>query len=419
MSALNHARRSAAGFTLVELMVALTGGLFISLAVFALARDSGRFYQREARIANATIGGLLGFERLRKDIARAGFMSSPNINQDIRQCGPTNATWPLNLRNLASIRVSGPGIVYPILGANNRTQQQVLLSGAYTSSDMYPVTVKTLGGATTIFRLQDSEPAALRLGGGSNPTQAMMDIAFPAGRGLRIVSYGRTYYGQIVGATGAPADLTVSVSSSPPIQSSDGNPCGLKPINSNVLPMISVVNFVHYDLRNLSSDAQTPQGQATYASLYTNSAQGPGEATRTELVRVEQDVNGNAIPFTEEIVAEYAVDFNVQLNAVTAISNLVDPVVSTITSTDALFAGFTGLSSIPGNRPDRIRSVRVRLGVRSREGDRDDTIADATGNGLFRFNLGVGGPGTVDAYARVRTFQADVALHNQADILWP
>ena len=57
MSAAIHARRSANGFTLVELMVALTGGLFVSLAVFALARDSGRFYQREARIANATIGG--------------------------------------------------------------------------------------------------------------------------------------------------------------------------------------------------------------------------------------------------------------------------------------------------------------------------------------------------------------------------
>ena len=106
-----------------------------------------------------------------------------------------------------------------------------------------------------------------------------------------------------------------------------------------------------------------------------------------------------------------------ELNAVTAI-NGVDPVVSTITAANAQFASFTGPSSA-GNRPDRIRSVRVRLGVRSREGDRADTIANTTGNGLFRFNLGLGGPGTVDAFARERTFQADVALHNQADILWP
>jgi len=55
-----------AGFTLVELMVALTGGLFVSLGgVFALARDSGpdftnaKFARRErnrrrvARLSNA------------------------------------------------------------------------------------------------------------------------------------------------------------------------------------------------------------------------------------------------------------------------------------------------------------------------------------------------------------------------------
>ncbi len=32
------------GFTLVELMVALSGGLFVTVVVFALARDASRFY---------------------------------------------------------------------------------------------------------------------------------------------------------------------------------------------------------------------------------------------------------------------------------------------------------------------------------------------------------------------------------------
>ena len=86
---------------MVELMVALMGGLFISLAVFALARDSGRFYQSEVRIANATVGGLLGFERLRTDIARAGLMSSPNINHDPAVCTKPDGTWPANLSKLA------------------------------------------------------------------------------------------------------------------------------------------------------------------------------------------------------------------------------------------------------------------------------------------------------------------------------
>ena len=46
---------SQCGFTLVELMVAMTGGLFMSLIVFALARDGARFYQRESRVADATM----------------------------------------------------------------------------------------------------------------------------------------------------------------------------------------------------------------------------------------------------------------------------------------------------------------------------------------------------------------------------
>ena len=45
-------RNVAGGFTLVELMVAMTGGLFLSIVVFALSRDASRFYQRESRIAN-------------------------------------------------------------------------------------------------------------------------------------------------------------------------------------------------------------------------------------------------------------------------------------------------------------------------------------------------------------------------------
>jgi hypothetical protein len=71
-----------------------------------------------------------------------------------------------------------------------------------------------------------------------------------------------------------------------------------------------------------------------------------------------------------------------------------------------------------GNQPELIRTLRVRLGVRSRESDRPadiaaDVDAGAT-QGLYRFNVG----GTGDTFARVRTFQADVALNNQMDVLW-
>jgi Tfp pilus assembly protein PilW len=413
----------SAGFTLVELMVALTGGLFVSLAVFALARDSGRFYQREARIANATVSALMGFERLRTDIGRAGYLASPNINRDPRVCGAPNASWPVNLRQLASIQISAPAVTYPVLTANGRAPQSLLLAGSYSSPDVFAAQITGTGSTTTV-QLEPSQPALLRLGNGANPTAATLGTVFSTGRAVRIVESGRTFYGQVAALPTGGAAPTVTLNSNPAIQLASGSAigCGLREITSGTaLATVNVVNFIHYDIRNLSTDPQTVTGQNTYASLYTSSAAGPGEAQRTELVRVEQDINGLAMASTEEVVAEYAVDFGLQLTAVTAITGCCDPQLGTILPGAGNFNTFAGSSYLSASTPELIRSVRVRLGVRSREGDRANDIASGGGanaGGLFRFNLGTGGAGTTDAYARVRTFQADVALRNQSDILW-
>ena len=212
------ARRGNAGFTLVELMVALTGGLFISLAVFALARDSGRFYQRESRIANATVSGLLGFERLRTDIARAGFLASPNAVLDPRVCAKPAAGWPLNVRNLSSIQVTAPATTYDALTANGRNPPLLRLAGSYASADQFSAYIDTpMGGATTVFHLTVDpvkQPALLRLGAGVLPDTAAMQTVFQNGRVLRIVQNGRQHYGQIVGAVGGAAP-TVTINTTP------------------------------------------------------------------------------------------------------------------------------------------------------------------------------------------------------------
>jgi hypothetical protein len=130
---------------------------------------------------------------------------------------------------------------------------------------------------------------------------------------------------------------------------------------------------------------------------------------------VELGITGQVIDGTEEIVAEYAVDLNVQVTAVTSTTGCCDPNLGVLSPGDPLFSTFTGPVFNTLNTPELIRSVRVRLGVRSREADRTATLANPANQGLFRFNIGSGTPET---FARVRTFQADVALHNQADILW-
>jgi len=405
-------RGDSAGFTLVELMVALTGGLFISLAVFALARDSGRFYQREARLANATVSGLIGFERLRADIARAGFLASPNIARDPRVCSAPNGQWPVGLRNLASIQVSAPAVNYPALQANNRTPPVLTLAGSYTSPDVYGAKIVP-GGSTVTFELSTIEGAGAlrRLGNTAMPTNNMMTAAFPSGRVLRIVQNGWQYYGQIVGAVGG-AQPTVTINATPPVQFRSGSSmCGLNDIGSGAsTATINVVNFIQYAVRPL----QTAGAIAGYQSVFSNSADAPGESGRTELTRVELNIEGQVINNTEELVAEYAVDFNLQLTAVTSTS-FGDPNLGLVSPGDALYAKFTGPVFGSTNTPQMIRGVRVRLGIRSREADRTVAIANAANQGLFRFNIG---SGTAETFARVRTFQADIALHNQADVLW-
>jgi hypothetical protein len=68
--------------------------------------------------------------------------------------------------------------------------------------------------------------------------------------------------------------------------------------------------------------------------------------------------------------------------------------------------------------PQRIRAIRARLSVRSREADRLAGMPDGggvIGPGLFR--IGLGSAGTAP-FARVRTVQADIALRNQRGVAW-
>ena len=63
--------RAQRGFTLVELMVAMVAGLFVSITVFTLAKHASAFAMRQSRVADATLQSVIGFERLKADIARA------------------------------------------------------------------------------------------------------------------------------------------------------------------------------------------------------------------------------------------------------------------------------------------------------------------------------------------------------------
>src|SRR5690606_4025889 len=128
------------------------------------------------------------------------------------------------------------------------------------------------------------------------------------------------------------------------------------------------------------------------------------DASRTELIREELDLNGVIVPDTTELIAEYAVDLAFRATVEPA------PTSALLYVDQDELQSWAGLPSElrPGQGPQLVRSLHSWLSVRSREADREADIPVAAGP-LFRIGLGAGGSAP---FARVRTVQSRVALHN-------
>jgi hypothetical protein len=398
------------GFTLVELMVALSGGLFLSIVVFALARDASRFYQREGRITTATLAAMIGFERLKSDIERAGYLSTPNIQRDPNLATTIDSGTPAGLFSLAGARIYPDT---PSLSANASFQlnpslspDEVVLSGSYTATDEFPIADASSG--QNIY-LQVYTPAMARLGY-LNPTNTpaqqltLLQNVFGAtpGRILRVKDQaGRLYFGQIAAVT-AGTQPSVTLLTAFPVRSSGSGTAGLR--GYEVGSSANVVNIIRYRVMDLQNAA----AGAAWKPLFDASKGAPGEASRTELVRDELDSAGNTIAGTTDIVAEYAVDLGFSILGQLAPGGAgAAPTLTQAEAGSSTFKQFYAANA-QGDSPELVRSVHVRLSVRSREADRETGIP----GGFYRFQV------ESKMWARVRTFQADVALPNQAGVQW-
>ncbi len=412
-------RRRRRGFTLVELMVAVTGGLFVALAVFAISRQSGRFYTRESRVSDATLGALVGFERLKADVARAGFLSSPNVAADPNLCG-TPTAYPNMLRRLASVRIrpgQSPAALAQHMIDNGRAPDELMIMGSYTGAEVFPIWNVEVVGNEYVVHLQSLTGPLGRMGyAASANKQAMLEGIFGSvrGRGLRIQDQsGEVQYGTINRvATAVSPQVILENQPSLLFRQGAGNLCGLK---GNVTgAVVNVVNFVRYDLRNI-------QANAAYATAYTSGGHPYDSTTRFDLVRAEVDTAGTLIAGTEELISEYAVDFKLGItHADNAVPSITDQTLQVFPETNAAAivarAGeLVGDVANPSNGPQRVRAVRIRLAVRSQEPDRDTSPPTPLPGQLFRVGLG---PSAGAPFARVRTIQADVALNNQTAVFY-
>ena len=406
---------SQAGFTLVELMVSMTGGLFLTMVVFALSRDASRFYQGENRAANATLSGLAGFERLSSDLARAGHLSTPNINADPHVCNPPQAGWPLMLRQLRALVIDNNTVSATTeVGAAGISPQRILIAGALNMPEVLTTSaVGPSGGGGWQISIDLTKPAAMRVGlimGAGSETnnlpilQRIFLTSDGQGRIIRLRDHGMDQYAVTQGVAVGPNAAMVNLAATPDLvrTQAGGLQCGI-PGNGTGMDL-SVIDLVRYEIRSMTSEP-------AYAALYrasgngsggTSSTPAPFEAQRAELARVEVDLADQDIPGTRELVAEYAVDLQF---AAWGATSATDPTIGQVTAAVDATYPFTQL----------IRAVHLRVSVRSREADRGGNVPGAAAGDLYRIGLG---PGGTAPFARVRTFQADIPLRNLENGNW-
>jgi prepilin-type N-terminal cleavage/methylation domain-containing protein len=414
-------RRSQGGFTLVELLVAVTAGLLVSAAAFLLARNATRFFQHEARISSAQLSAVMGVERVLADIDRAAFLSTPNIQTNPRRCpqGASIPNGPQGMSRLAGIQIENGGSIsggntLAQSVANGMSPDRITIGGSFDNNEAFPVSnvAPGAGGNFTIYLQREAHEMKRSVAAGKDLAKI-----FRAGRMLRFVdaSAAREYYGIISGFD--PLNVAVQVAASPLMPNKLGVfTCGLG-LGSDTGGVVNPVSRVRYDIRSLAN-------HPTYKKLVEAvSTDATGDAGRSELVRVELDADDNEIPETIELVAEYAVDLKFGLTAFGrgALPPSELSACSTVPGTDvyncpipmapqvytALAGPVTG-----GARPELIRSIQVRLATRARAPDRESDLGAGPDGRKYRFKLDL--PGTpVPKFARMRTIYAEKYLRNQ------
>ncbi|WP_437579468.1 PilW family protein [Sorangium sp. So ce887] len=429
------------GFTLVELIVAMAAGLVVSLAAFLLSKNATRFFQNETRASASHLAATIGLNRLAADLQRAAYLSTPNILVDPEVCQVPAA--PLGLTRLAGISIlrQGSTVLNPTdLGqsvANDMWPDSIVIGGSLSSTELFEFRNISDASGNLIVELNPNSAAVQRtLARASGSGEGLLQI-FAPNRILRVMVRGQTQfqYGVIASANvqGAPPTLiAITLKLAPGLPRLAGLArCGVTPGgNTGDGGWVNVVNRVRYEIRSLRT-AATP-----YAPLVAPIAPAQtGDNGRTELVRVELDDEDQPISGTLELIAEYAVDlkFGISTAVEGGAPGVTNPTIQRfpITATDNanVYEIAAEDHTLVGRRPQRVRSVQVRLSTRTRAPDRDVDLPGGPDGRRRRFLIpgivaGVDSlsstvpAGAPPVFARMRTLYADIALPNQAYVPW-
>lgn len=391
-------RARARGFTLVELMMATTAGLLVSAAAFLLAKSASTVFQEETRVTAAQLSASLGLRRLSEDIGRAGFLGTPNITTD-PFVADESATWPPGVVGLRAITIDQGGSFGAQSPDNNLSPDSITVAGSFDTSEIFPIRTIQKSGSTYVY-LETANLQIARTCKECGVTSCLptLERIFKAGRIVRILTpSGSELFGLIESISLNANQLAVKLAPTPAIPQIATNVRGYE--GDCNFCQLSVLTVVRYQLESLA-------GHPQYGPLVAPiSAAATGDASRTELTRVELDKDRQPITDTLELVAELAVDLKFGISYVDAATTKVTHVPPPLPNNPAIYT----------TPPERIRSVHVRLSTRARAPDRDVPLPAGPDGRLHRFKLPITGK---TVYARMRTLYTEVALQNLVRATW-
>jgi prepilin-type N-terminal cleavage/methylation domain-containing protein len=304
-----------AGFTLVELMIAMTAGLVTLAGAYYMGNLSARSFNRQMYTAEMQSTLRTAMEQLQRDIARAGFLSAPDT-ANLANCAgvldgegaesPDNVA-PTRLRGLVVLEhgsTQGDGVdsdVARILGgdgANLTRADSLTLFGNYETGDVYAVSALNLGGGEVLlessregFRRSFVMPGVGTVEG--TFSQARFEEVFAVGRMVRIETNNRVFFRRITGVN-ENAAVNPTVRFTPEMPAS---------CFSRATALITPLSMIRYRVETLPA--------AQYGPFVARNKH-PG-AERVALVRSEVDPMSpdTVLGYARSVVLDYAVEFQV------------------------------------------------------------------------------------------------------------
>lgn len=310
--------RRRSGFTLVELMVAMTAGLAVILAAYQISRTSSRMFTEQIRRAETQMTLRSASEMMRRDIGRAGYFG-------VRSTTETGCPTTLGALGAAADNAAPRQISAVLVRLDGNGRPMLFLTGNFTSSDQFLVTYEnaaptqlTLQTFRDAYRRAFIDPASGAFLPGRfaeafapDPTQPLVE----QGRMLAIQDLEkRLVFLRDLTGVNAPAGVapTLQFASPLPIGAGAGG-CS----SGNALA-VAPISMVRYAVEDPSGDAELALAAGT--TYMTGKGVGAAAGNRWALVRREVDLRTidnptpTSIPGTARILLDFlsADDFSVE-----------------------------------------------------------------------------------------------------------